>query len=68
MGTKYRDLMKEYKADIADLYHTGGRKRAPFQFKDQMDSKERTKEITGNALMVDTLNPDIDEVQELEVC
>jgi hypothetical protein len=68
MGTKYRDLMKEYKADIADLHHTGGRKRAPFQFKDQMDSIERTKEIAGSALMVDTLNPDIDEVQELEVC
>ena len=43
MGTKYRDLMKDYKADIADINHTGGRRKAPFQFKDQMDQMKRTK-------------------------
>lgn len=66
MGTKYRDLAKDYKADIQDLNHTGGRRRPPFVFKDQMDKIERTKEIAGSAYQVDTLNPDADELTELQ--
>jgi hypothetical protein len=31
-----------------------------------MDLIEKTKEIAGSAYMVDTLNPDADEVNEIE--